>query len=159
MYRYLTVLEQQIDRICHMSFAVTLSGTVIGLPKRTTSPSNTQKTPNLEPPLVSLEPPSVPQLHPQINKSSDKHKITSLPLEEIRQPLHQNRKRQHNENSTDRQTFLHEQISMQNRTLQIMSKQGEAAEEQAKALKEIAHTTAAIWQSLTELTKYLKDEN
>ena len=35
------------------------------------------KEKNLEQSLVPLEPPSVPQLHPQINKTWDKHKITS----------------------------------------------------------------------------------
>ena len=68
------------------------------------------KDKNLEPPLVPLDLPSVPQLYPQINKTSDKHKITSSPAEEIRQPLHQNRK--HNENCTDRPTFLCDQISI-----------------------------------------------
>ena len=40
-----------------------------------------------------------------------------------------------------------------------MSKQVEVAEEQAKALKEIANTTAVAGQSLIELIKYLKDDN
>ena len=64
-----------------------------------------------------MESPSVPQLHLQINKTSDKHKITLSPAEEIRQPLQQNRKTKHNENCKDRQTFLREQIRMQNTIL------------------------------------------
>ena len=51
--------------------------------------------------------------------------MTSSTIEEIRQPLHQNREwKQH------RQTDIFTWINMN-----IMSKQAEAAEEQAKALK------------------------
>ena len=50
-------------------------------------------------------------------------------------------------------------MNIQRKTLEVMSKQAEVTQDQAKAVKEIANTTAATGHPLKELTKYLKDES